>query len=150
MSTRRGASKWRGVPVIGAIIAVVVLMSTALAGPGGVSPTPFGIPNGAVPNPAKTITAVSGDRSWYWTEQTRSEVLARHGVVATCQPLAAQAGLQVLKDGGNAADAAVTTAAMLGVVEPESAGIGGDMEAIHYSACDHQLHGLHGEAWARP
>ena len=89
-----------------------------------------------------------GDRSWYWTEQTRSEVLARHGVVATSQPLAAQAGLQILKDGGNAADAAVATAAMLGLVEPESAGIGGDMEAIYYSAEDHRLYGLNAAGWA--
>ena len=148
MSARRGGTRWRGVPVVGAVIAVVVLVSTALAGPSGVSPTPFGIPNDNVPNPAKTITAVSGDRSWYWTQQTRSEVLARHGVVATSQPIAAQAGLQVLKDGGNAADAAVTTAAMLGVVEPESAGIGGDMEAIYYSAADHKLYGLNAAGWA--
>src|SRR6185312_4231290 len=100
MSARTGRTRWRGVPVVGAVIAVVVLVSTALAGPSGVSSTPFGIPNDQVPNPAKTITAVSGDRSWYWTQQTRSEVLARHGVVATSQPIAAQAGLQVLKDGG--------------------------------------------------
>ena len=75
-----------------------------------------------------------GDRLWEWTEQTRSEVLARHGVVATSQPLAAQAGLEMLQQGGNAADAAVATAAMLGLVEPHSAGIGGDMFAIYYSA----------------
>src|SRR6476646_719193 len=77
----------------------------------------------------------------------RMPVFARN-VVATSQPLAAQAGLQVLKDGGNAADAAVTTAAMLGVVEPESAGIGGDMEAIYYSAADHKLYGLNAAGWA--
>jgi gamma-glutamyltranspeptidase len=58
-------------------------------------------------------------------QQTRSEVLARHGMVATSQPLAAEAGLQGLRDGGNAVDAAVATAAMLGLTEPESAGIGG-------------------------
>ena len=129
-------------------MAAVVLVSTALAGPGGVSPTPFGIPNAQNPDPAASITAVSGDRSWYWPQQTRSEVLARHGVVATSQPLAAQAGLQILQDGGNAADAAVATAAMLGLVEPESAGIGGDMEAIYYRAQDHKLYGLNAAGWA--
>jgi len=75
-------------------------------------------------------------------------VLARHGIVATSQPLAAQAGLQVLKQGGNSADAAVATAAMLGLVEPESAGIGGDMEAIYYSAKNHRLYGLNAAGWA--
>jgi gamma-glutamyltranspeptidase/glutathione hydrolase len=48
----------------------------------------------------------------------RSNVLARHGMVATSQPLAAMAGLRMLIDGGNAADAAVTIASMLNVVEP--------------------------------
>ena len=144
VTDRRG-----GLPAIGvALIAVAVAVATAFAASGGISPTPFGIPNAANPNPAANITAVRGDRSWYWTEQTRSEVLARHGVVATSQPLAAQAGLQMLKDGGNAADAAVATAAMLGLVEPESAGIGGDMEAIYYSAKAHRLFGLNAAGWA--
>src|SRR5580765_4481892 len=77
----------------------------------------------------------------------RMPVFARN-IVATSQPLAAQAGLQVLRDGGNAADAAVATAAMLGLVEPESAGIGGDMEAIYYSAKDRRLYGLNAAGWA--
>ena len=64
----------------------------------------------------------------------RSNVLARSGMVATSQPLAAMAGLRTLLDGGNAADAAVATAATLAVVEPMSTGIGGDAFALFYNA----------------
>jgi len=72
----------------------------------------------------------------------RSGVLARHGMVATSQPLAAMAGLRVLMDGGNAADAAVTVAAMLNVVEPMSTGIGGDCFALIYQAATGQVTAL--------
>jgi gamma-glutamyltranspeptidase / glutathione hydrolase len=88
---------------------------------------------------ARELTAVRGDRTSGWLAQTRSEVLARNGVVATSQPLAAQAGLQILKQGGNAFDAAVATAAVLNVVEPESAGVGGDVFVIAWVAKEKKL-----------
>lgn len=78
----------------------------------------------------------------------RSTVMARHGMVATSQPLAAQAGLQVLIDGGNAFDAAVTTAAALNVVEPMSTGVGGDCFALLYLAESGAVKALNGSGRA--
>ncbi len=78
----------------------------------------------------------------------RSNVFARRGMVATSQPLAAQAGLDILKAGGNAADAAVATAAMLNVVEPTSTGIGGDCFALYWDATTRQVTALNGSGRA--
>ncbi len=82
------------------------------------------------------------DRPTGDANQSRSVVISRHGMVATSQPLAAQVGLDVLKSGGNAADAAVAVSAMMGVVEPMSCGIGGDMFVIYWDAKTKKLTGL--------
>src|SRR4051812_31968396 len=72
----------------------------------------------------------------------RSVVLAPHGMVAACHPLAAQVGLDVLRSGGNAIDAAIATNAALGLMEPMSCGIGGDLHALIWDAKSSKLHAL--------
>src|SRR5262247_1995088 len=112
------------------------------------SPTPFGIPTADKPQPGADIKAVRGSRAQGWLDQGRSEVLARHGMVATSDPLAAEAGLEILQKGGNAIDAAVATGAVLDVTSQNDTGIGGDLFALVYVAKDKKLYALNSGGWA--
>lgn len=73
---------------------------------------------------------------------TRSEVIAQHGMVATSQPLATQVGLDILKKGGTAIDAAIAANATLGLMEPTGNGMGGDLYAIIWDAKTQKLHAI--------
>jgi gamma-glutamyltranspeptidase/glutathione hydrolase len=106
------------------------------------SPHPFGTPTSDAPTPGATIKAVQGSRAQGWLGQGRSEVLARHGIVATSDPLAAEAGLEILRQGGNAIDAAVATGAVLDVTSQNDTGIGGDLFALVWSAQERKLYAL--------
>jgi gamma-glutamyltranspeptidase/glutathione hydrolase len=80
--------------------------------------------------------------------QARSMTISDRGIVATSQTLASQAGAQVLARGGSAIDAAIAANATLGVVEPESCGIGGDLFVIYYEAKTGKLTGINASGWA--
>lgn len=83
---------------------------------------------------------LKNNTSSYPYASQRTATFAKNGMVATSQPLAAQAGLAMLKKGGNAIDAAIATAAALTVVEPTGCGIGGDAFALVW--VKGELHGL--------
>lgn len=109
------------------------------------------LPEGAVAPASCAVqacTAVAGSRTEGWPRQSRAEVISRRGMVTSSQPLATQAGLSILRRGGNAIDAAVATAAVLGVVEPFSTGIASDLFMIVYVAKEKKLYALNASGTA--
>lgn len=137
------------VPATRKALVVGVLAALAWAATGRAqSPNPFGQPSPDRPQPSAAIKAVPGSRAQGWLSQGRSEVVARHGIVATSDPLAAQAGLDILRQGGNAIDAAVATGAVLDVTSQNDTGIGGDLFALVWVAREKKLYGLSAAGWA--
>jgi len=133
--------------VAGCLLVLALSLGPSPALAAGPSLNPFGkpTPEKLFPsndlNPTDTLPGVTrGTRPAGWIDQTRSEILARNGVVATSEPQAAQAGLKILQDGGNAVDAAVATMAMIALQEPNSTGLGAEMFAIIWDAKTKKLY----------
>jgi len=131
-----------------AIAAALIVAAATFATSSAQSSNAFGTPSAGQPQPGTAIKAVPGSRAQGWLSQGRSEVLARHGMVATSDPLAAEAGLEILRRGGNAIDAAVATGAVLDVTSQNDTGIGGDLFALIYVAKDKKLYALNSAGWA--
>ena len=138
----------RGASIRAALLLVAMAIGVWGATGSAQSPNTFGTPSEGTPQPGAGITAVPGSRAQGWLAQGRSEVLARHGIVATSDPLAAQAGLDILRQGGNAIDAAVAAGAVLDVTSPNDTGIGGDLFALVYVAREKKLYALNSAGWA--
>jgi gamma-glutamyltranspeptidase/glutathione hydrolase len=143
-----GITRCLGMARPATLTALTIVIGLTAISASAQSDHPFGIPTSGKANPAANIVAVPGTRAQGFAGQGRSEVMARHGIVATSDPLAAQAGLEILQQGGNAIDAAVAAAAVLDVTSQNDAGIAGDLFALVWSAQDKKLYALNSAGFA--
>jgi gamma-glutamyltranspeptidase / glutathione hydrolase len=138
------------------VLVVLSLMPDMLCAPSGSSAqsasvataTPMGDPWCNLDPAPPFCHAVRGVRASGWPLQSRSEVMAANGMVVTSQPLAAQAGLEVLMRGGNAIDAAVATVGVLSLTEPMMVGVASDLFAVIYIAKEHKVYVLNASGTA--
>jgi len=91
---------------------------------------------------AERVPAAAGSSARYIMGPTRAVVMAPNGMVATSQPLAVAAGIEILRKGGNAIDAAIAASAVIGLCEPQSCGIGGDLFVLYWDNATGKLYGL--------
>src|SRR4030042_869626 len=105
----------------------------------------FPVPCHAAEKPRATVPLSRGLLAQ--RNQNRSTVVSQHGMVCTAVPLATMAGIDILKAGGNAIDAAIAANAMLSLVEPMSCGPGGDLFAIVWNEKQQKLFGLNARRW---
>lgn len=103
---------------------------------------PFALAGAALLTAAVTMPVSAYDRITGHHFASRSEAMAPDAMAATSQPLATQVALDIMRDGGNAIDAAIAANALLGLTEPTGNGIGGDLYAIIWDAESEQLYGL--------
>ena len=94
------------------------------------------------------LPAIAADRPEGRSFATRSVTLARHGIVAAAHPVAVQVGLEILRRGGSAVDAAIAVNAALSLMEPTSCGLGGDLFAMVWDPATGKLYGLNGSGRA--
>lgn len=145
---KKNAFKLFPLLIMACIFGLVLAGTSAPALAAGASDNVFGKPTADNPQPGEDITATRATRGMGWKDQTRSEVLGRNGMVATSNPLAVAAGMEILRNGGNAIDAAVAAAGALALVEANSTGLGADMFAQVWSAKDKKLYGINANGWS--
>jgi gamma-glutamyltranspeptidase/glutathione hydrolase len=97
---------------------------------------------------AATDSTGRGGRRQQFLVPGRSMVTSKLGIVASSSPMAASSGVQILERGGNAIDAAIAADATIGLTEPMSFSVGGDLFAIVYIAAENKLYGLNSSGWA--
>jgi len=145
----RSKSAWTLWFVASCLLVLALSIGPSPAQAAGPSLNPFGKPTAAKPFPSNDLNpnaatgylgVTRGTRPYGWIDQTRSEILARNGVVTTSEPQAAQAGLKILQDGGNAVDAAIAAMAMIALQEPNSTGLGAEMFVIYWDAKTKKLY----------